>query len=478
MRREEELVKNTAIIVIGRVATQFISFFLLPLYTAYLSTVEYGEVDLNNTIRSLIIPIVTLMIEQAVYVYMLEGKKRGDDCSKFVSTGIIMTTVQCLIFLIVFIVIVPWVSIPYQWYLCINVIATAYSGLFLQIARGFRDISTYSLGSVITSLVTIFLNIVCIVWLGMGPRGMLIATFFGNVACIFYIFVKEKIYKYVNVNKLGRSNIISFIRYSLPLIPNQLSIWLITASDRLIVASLMGNHFTGILAVVHKFPQVFNTAFNIFHISWTETVILHINDDDNSEFLSKTISKIISMFAALAIAINVGVSVCFEWLVDKSYYEAYYQIPISMLAVMCNVVVGLLGAVYVAKKETTKVAKTTISAGIINAIVHLLLINYIDLYAASVSTLVGYGTMMVYRYADVQKYVKIIIDKKTILKVTILYLISCGVYYLSSALIRYLLSSVILIIILYINRRAIKSVIEFVKNRLKKGLENKNDSNN
>lgn len=470
MRREEELIKNTAIIAIGRIATQFISFFLLPLYTAYLSTAEYGEVDLNNTIRSLLIPIVTLMIEQAVYVYMLEGKKRGDDCSKIINTGIIMINVQSLVFAFVFIVVSPWISLPYKWYLGINVIAAAYSGLFLQIARGFRDVTTYSLGSVITSLTTIFLNVVCIVWLGMGPRGMLIATFFGNLACIFYIFFKEKIYRFMSIYGLEKNNIVSFIKYSLPLIPNQLSIWLITASDRLIVASLLGNHFTGILAVVHKFPQVFNTAFNIFHISWTETVILHINDNDNAEFLSKTISKIVSMFAALAIAINVGVSVCFEWLVDKSYYEAYYQIPINMLAVMCNVVVGLLGAVYAAKKDTTKVAKTTITAGIINAIVHLLLINFIGLYAASFSTLVGYGTIMCYRYIDVQKYVKIRIDKKIILKDATLYFISCCVYYLPNTIIRSLLSSIILIMLLYINHDIIKTIANLVKNRKKKGL--------
>ena len=46
MIRTKELGKNTLIITIGRISTQFITFLLLPLYTALLSTEEYGSVDL------------------------------------------------------------------------------------------------------------------------------------------------------------------------------------------------------------------------------------------------------------------------------------------------------------------------------------------------------------------------------------------------------------------------------------------------
>lgn len=44
MTKEKELIKNTAIITFGKICTQLVGFFLLPLYTAVLSTVEYGFV--------------------------------------------------------------------------------------------------------------------------------------------------------------------------------------------------------------------------------------------------------------------------------------------------------------------------------------------------------------------------------------------------------------------------------------------------
>ena len=49
MNKKKQLAKNTIIIFFGRVCTQLISFFLLPLYTSYLATKEYGTVDLIQT---------------------------------------------------------------------------------------------------------------------------------------------------------------------------------------------------------------------------------------------------------------------------------------------------------------------------------------------------------------------------------------------------------------------------------------------
>ena len=50
MSKEGQLAKNTAIISIGKCATQLITFFLLPLYTKLLTTEEYGIVDLLNSL--------------------------------------------------------------------------------------------------------------------------------------------------------------------------------------------------------------------------------------------------------------------------------------------------------------------------------------------------------------------------------------------------------------------------------------------
>ena len=49
MSKKKELVKNTIILLFGKLSTQFITFLLLPLYTSILSSKDYGIVDLVTT---------------------------------------------------------------------------------------------------------------------------------------------------------------------------------------------------------------------------------------------------------------------------------------------------------------------------------------------------------------------------------------------------------------------------------------------
>ena len=53
MSREGQLMKNTLIITFGKICTQFLSFFLLPLYTSLLTTEEYGIVDVEEFVKNL-----------------------------------------------------------------------------------------------------------------------------------------------------------------------------------------------------------------------------------------------------------------------------------------------------------------------------------------------------------------------------------------------------------------------------------------
>ena len=94
MSREKSLVKNTFIIALGKISTQFISFLLLPLYTALLTTEEYGTVDLFNTFVRLLLPIATLMIEQAAFRFLLENHMRNTSSSRIVSNSFVVLVVM------------------------------------------------------------------------------------------------------------------------------------------------------------------------------------------------------------------------------------------------------------------------------------------------------------------------------------------------------------------------------------------------
>ena len=102
MNREKRFLKNTLIITIGKISTQLITFLLLPLYTAILTTEEYGIVDLLNTLVSLLIPIVTFQIEQAVFRKLIDSRNNDIEIKKAISTTIFTITIQSAIYLMIF----------------------------------------------------------------------------------------------------------------------------------------------------------------------------------------------------------------------------------------------------------------------------------------------------------------------------------------------------------------------------------------
>ena len=72
MNKYRYLIKNIGLLALSNFATKIISFFLVPLYTNILSTMEYGTYDLFYTTVSVLIPILTFNIHDAVLRFALE----------------------------------------------------------------------------------------------------------------------------------------------------------------------------------------------------------------------------------------------------------------------------------------------------------------------------------------------------------------------------------------------------------------------
>ena len=90
MNKKKELAKNTIIIFAGKVCTQLISFLLLPLYTSYLLTEEYGFVDLITTYVTLIVPIITMELEMSVFRYLVDCRKDKKETKRVFSNNFII----------------------------------------------------------------------------------------------------------------------------------------------------------------------------------------------------------------------------------------------------------------------------------------------------------------------------------------------------------------------------------------------------
>lgn len=468
MSKGKDLAKNTAIVSIGKICTQLITFFLLPVYTAVLSNEEYGVVDLLNTLTSLLLPIATLQIEQGIFRYLLDCRENKEKQTTLITTVSKFILVQSAICILIFLCASPFIHNEYKYFLMANLLMGILSSISLQICRGLGDNKTYAVGSFITGALTVILNVIFIVAFKWGAYGMLIATAISNLLCAIYVFVKKKIYKYIDIKQNDKKLLKDIVKYSVPLIPNMISWWIVSASDRTIISAVIGVAQNGIYSAANKFSGIFSTLYSVFNLTWTESASININSEDRDEFFSKIFDFIVRFFGSLCLGTIAVMPFVFGILVNEKFAESYYQIPILILGSVFNILVSFLGSVYVAKKLTKEIAKTSIIAAIINIVVNIALINQIGLYAASISTVIAYFAMFIYRWIDVKKYVSIKTNKTLIAVLSVSFLVAIITYYLKMKIISIVVLLAVIIIAIYINKDSAKYLTEIVKKRFKK----------
>ena len=98
--REKKLIKNTIIIAIGKMSTQIISFLLLPLYTSILATEEYGVYDLIVAIATFIIPLITILMEDSMFRFLIDCKDDKEK-KKVITQPTIYVVISSVIFLLI-----------------------------------------------------------------------------------------------------------------------------------------------------------------------------------------------------------------------------------------------------------------------------------------------------------------------------------------------------------------------------------------
>ena len=121
MNKNRELAKNTMILTIGKLCTQFVSFLLLPLYTSILNTNDYGVVDLFATYVSLLMPVVCFQLDQGLFRFMLDCRENDEEIKSLFSSLFSVVIIQSIIFATIFGMASIFMSSQYKMYLLLNV---------------------------------------------------------------------------------------------------------------------------------------------------------------------------------------------------------------------------------------------------------------------------------------------------------------------------------------------------------------------
>lgn len=464
MSRGKELIENTVIIAIGNISTKILIFFLLPLYTSILSTDDYGIYDLLITFAAFITPIVTLLLEESMFRFLIDCKS-NEEKKDIISHVIIFSLISISIFISFYLFVSLFVNIPFYNIFLLYIITSIMLTLTNSLSRGLGKIKVYTFSNFVSSLLILFLNILLIVKLKYGIESLLISSIVSNFSISVFVFFRLNIKKYITLKGFNKNKMLEMIKYSFPLIPNSLSWNIINLSDRIIISNVLGLSFNGIYSMANKFPCLMDTIYGFFYTSWRENATKFYKDNDSNLYYNKVYSILRDFMWSIVIVIIVVLPFIFEFFIKNEFVQSYVYIPILILAMYFSNMSGFFGGIFSAYKNTKIMGFSSMLGAIINLIINIFLIKYIGLWAASLSTLVATLTIYLYRKKVLNKYIDL---NDNLLKKNLSYLsllVAILSYYTHNIIIRISIFLVVLIYIYYINREIINYFITFFKSK-------------
>lgn len=388
--RNKELAVNTGLFAISSFGSKLISFLLLPLYTAVLSTGDYGTVDLMISMVSLLVPLLTFNIQDAVLRFGLGHDAKPEE---ILAVGLRMVAAgSCVLFVILAVIAglgVAPVDSVYLVFLFVMFILAGLSNVITMYVKSQDHVRSLVVSGVGNTLVMSLSAIILLVVAKAGVIGYMASMSLGSLFAIVYLFFAGKVWQGFTA-KVQRGLLKAMVAFSAPLIANSLAWWVNDVSDRWVVTLVCGAAANGIYAVAYKIPTILSTLQSIFYSAWTISAVKEFDPEDSEGFLGRTYELYSGAMAISCSAIMLLDIPLAKFLYSNDFFEAWRYVPMLLVGVLLNGLALFEGCLFTAARNTRAVSWTTLvgaGASIVSCVALTIAIGPIG---AAAATLLGY----------------------------------------------------------------------------------------
>lgn len=405
MNRYKKLFSDTVILGLGTFGSKLLVFLLMPLYTALLSTAQYGTAELITSTANLLIPVACVGISNGIFRFAAE---RETDQRAVFSSSVTLLGIGTVVFGI----LSPLLSLigyfdGYVWLIIFYVISANLQAVCAQYVRAIDRTRLFAVQGILNTLLTILFNIFFLVVFDMGVTGYVLSVVIGNLLTTVFLVIAARLWNVFSVGSIDRRMMKDLLKFSLPLIPTSVC-WLITdLSDRYMVTYYCGSAVNGIYSAAYKIPTVVNLLSGIFLQAWQFSAVAQSSDEDSCKsFYTEVFRGFLSLIMIGAAGLILFSRFLTGLLLNNAYFEAWRYMPTLLCAAAIEAVVAFLASVYMVRKKSMHSFFTAMIGTLLNILFNLLLIPRIGALGAAIATLLGYGAVLIVRLIDAPRIIR------------------------------------------------------------------------
>lgn len=406
------LFKNIGLMTLSNFATKLLSFFLVPLYTSILTSTEYGTYDLFSATIGVLLPILTLNIQESVLRFSLD-KKASRESIVSISCKYLAISNSVVIFALVanYFFRVNTTIADYSVFFFLMFFVQSLSGIMVCFIRGTDNIADLSVSSIIASIIIIFCNILFLLIFKLGLIGYFLANIIGQFFQSLYLIIRSDFLSEIKINKYS-SEEKEMIKYSKPLIANSIAWWINNVSDRYVIVFFCGLAENGIYSVAGKIPSILNVFQSIFNQAWTLSAVKDFDSEDKNGFFTNTYNCYNCLMTIICSGIILFDKLLARFLYAKDFYIAWKYVPWLTIAILFGALSGYIGGFFSAVKDSKIFATSTIIGAIINLCLNLIFTPLYGAIGAAIATSICFFVVWAFRFVQSRKYIKLRVNIK------------------------------------------------------------------
>ncbi len=465
MKRKQYLVKNTALFALNSIGTKLINFFLVPVYTAALTTSDYGTADLVSTVAMILVPLFTLNVGEAVMRFCLDD---NSDDKRIMSVGVTVMAFSVVMGILVIPVstLIPRIA-PLKVYISLYCISHGIYQISVCYLRGTERLAQYALSNIIHVLSTATLNIVLLLGVKMGLKGYFTAHILGYFIGTIVAMTMGQIHKVLREYRFDGTLAKNMIKYSIVLVPTSFMWWIMNSSDRIMVTAMVGAAANGIYAISYKVPTVLSAMSTVFNQAWSYSAIKEDKSEDRVDFNNRMFDRIFRLQIILTTGLLMVIKPFIAIYVSDAYYTSWKYTPYLLIGFFFMSMGTFLSTSYTVHKDSKGFLKSGLSGAIMNIALNWLFIPRIQTAGAALATCISYITVFLYRSFDTRKYLIIDMLKKEYIVSVVLMIIMGFTVYEESVRGQVLLVCEFILVVL-INRRFFIEMITMIFGMLRR----------
>ena len=369
------------------------SFFLLPLYTTYLTTEDYGITSVTSSFISTACFIVAFSLFSAVMRFYVELKNDERKLKRFYGTIVTLVFLSGIVFAIVLSIFHKAVSkylfsgidyFPLIFVCLISLIFNCQHTIFDNILRSQQKALKSSIFSIGYFFLSVTLNIVFVVFFRLGALGTILATLIGYGVYTIY-FVVEMSVKHTIEFCIDFDLLKSALKYSIPIMPHNLSTNIAVFISKIFISGSGSLSDLGVYTVAAQFGNVADTIQCYVDSAYGPWLYekLHNKENEFKTVIRNNINLLLSVIGLFFLGISLFAQDYIVLFIEKSYVDAWKYVPLIVTVFSIKTAYYFFVEVlFYFKDASRKLFWATITSSFVNIILSYFLIPIGGVYGS------------------------------------------------------------------------------------------------